>query len=172
MGNEVCTAVLYSSEPPSSAQEARFVSFIKEKYGESVSFVWKQSDKYEGGFRLVVGGDVYDWSNEGRLEQFKERLRSLSGKNENIISLIRENIENWEPETLPHEIGTVLTVGDGIAAVSGLENATYGEILLFNNGIRGMVLDLTEDEVGCILFDDDEEISEGSNPVLYAKKQS
>lgn len=162
MGNEVCTAVLYSSEPPSSAQEARFVSFIKEKYGESVSFVWKQSDKYEGGFRLVVGGDVYDWSNEGRLEQFKERLRSLSGKNENIISLIRENIENWEPETLPHEIGTVLTVGDGIAAVSGLENATYGEILLFNNGIRGMVLDLTEDEVGCILFDDDEEISEGS----------
>lgn len=162
MVNEVCTAVLYSSEPPSGAQEARFVSFIKEKYGDKTSFVWKQSDKYKGGFRLVVGGDVYDWSNEGRLEQFKERLRSLTGKNENIISLIRENIENWEPETIPHEIGTVLTVGDGIAAVSGLENATYGEILLFNNGIRGMVLDLSEDEVGCILFDDDEEISEGT----------
>ena len=162
MNNSLNTAVLYSSEPPSSSQEARFISFLKEKYGENVSFVWKQSDKYEGGFRLEVCGDVYDWSNEGRLEQFKEKLRSLTGANENIISLIRENIENWEPSTIPHEIGEVITVGDGIASVSGLENATYGEILIFSGGIRGMVLDLTEDEVGCILFDDDEEISEGS----------
>ena len=155
-------AVLYSSSAPDSAQEKRFLDFLNNKYGENLELVWKESDKYSGGFRLVVGDDVYDWNNEGRLEQFKEKLRNLLGDNDNVISLIRDNIEKWEPSTAPEEIGTVLAVGDGIATVAGLENATYGEILIFECGIRGMILDLGESEVGAILFDDDSDIFEGS----------
>ena len=155
-------AILYSKNAPSEEQNKRFLHFLKEKYGDDTTLVWEESDKYAGGFRLVAGNDVYDWNNEGRLEQFKERLRNLTGIDGDIITLIRDNIESWEPSTRPEEIGTVITVGDGIATVDGLENATYGEILIFENGIRGMVLDLAEDEVGCILFDDDEEIFEGS----------
>lgn len=156
------TAILYSKNAPSKEQESRFLAFLKDKYGEDISLKWEESDKYAGGFRLVVDDEVYDWNNAGRLEQLKERLRNITGVNADIISLIRDNIETWEPSTDPEEIGNVLTVGDGIATVDGLKNATYGEILIFENGIRGMVLDLTKDEVGCILFDDDEEIFEGS----------
>ncbi|MCR5799289.1 MAG: F0F1 ATP synthase subunit alpha [Lachnospiraceae bacterium] len=155
-------AILYSESAPRADQEVRFQAFLKDRYGEDIALVWKESHKYAGGFRLVVGNEIYDWNNEGRLEQFKERLRSLACINRDIITLIRENIESWEPSTDPEEIGTVLTLGDGIAMVDGLESATYGEILIFENGIRGMVLDLSENAVGCILFDDDDEICEGS----------
>lgn len=58
--------------------------------------------------------------------------------------------------------GTVLTVGDEIAVVSGLEHAAYGEILLFSSGVKGMVQDLRHNEIGCVLFGDDAEITEGS----------
>lgn len=56
----------------------------------------------------------------------------------------------------------MLTVGDGIATISGLEDAEYGEILLFECGIKGMILDLKEDEIGCVIFGDESEITEGS----------
>ena len=63
---------------------------------------------------------------------------------------------------MAQEVGTVLTVGDGIARVDGLEGAAYGEVLLFDGGVRGMVQDLSEDSVGCILFDDDASVCAGS----------
>ena len=56
----------------------------------------------------------------------------------------------------------MLTVGDGIATVSGLAGAEYGEILLFDGGLKGMILDLKESEIGCVIFGDDSEIVEGS----------
>ena len=59
-------------------------------------------------------------------------------------------------------MGTVLTVGDGIATVSGLPNAEYGEILVFENGLKGMILDLKEEEIGCVIFGDDADIMQGS----------
>jgi len=55
-----------------------------------------------------------------------------------------------------------LTVGDGIATISGLLNATYQEILIFSSGVRGMVLEMERDVTGCILFDDEESVVEGS----------
>lgn len=79
-----------------------------------------------------------------------------------MTPLIKETVENWVPEVSPEEIGEVLTVGDGIATVAGIENATYGEILLFSSGIKGMVQDLRRDGIGCMIFGDDEEIVEGS----------
>ncbi len=156
------TAVLYSNTPPSDEQEQKFIDFLKQKYNENFSLVWKETDIPEGGFKLEAGSEIFDWSIDGRLSQFKEALSKLKNKSDDIISLIRETVKSWTPKPLAEEVGEVLTVGDGIATVSGLKNATYGEILLFTSGVRGMVQDLREGEIGCILFSNDEEISEGS----------
>ena len=156
------TAVLISNTPPSREQEAGFVSFLAEKYGEEVALVWKQADLPDGSFKLQVGSEVYDWSAAGRLEQLKAVLSRLKGKSDDIIPLMRDAVAGWTPEVLAREEGTVLSVGDGIATVSGLEKAAYGEILLFSSGIRGMVQDLRADEIGCILFGSDTEVCEGS----------
>ena len=58
---------------------------------------------------------------------------------ENIISILRSEIENYEIESREHEVGTVIWVGDGIATIYGMEHAMYGEIVIFENGVKGMV---------------------------------
>lgn len=155
-------AFLYSDTPPTEEQKARFDAFLTQKYKQPITVVWMNSDEFPGGFRLVVDTEIYDWSVTGRFQQLKDTLAGISGENADIIPLIKETVASWVPQALAQEVGTVLTVGDGIATVEGLENATYGEILLFSCGIRGMVQDLRDGELGCILFGDEEEISEGS----------
>lgn len=155
-------AVLLSAEPPSREQEERFLSFLRKKYGEEVTLEWQKNLKYPGGFQLVIGSEVYDWSADGRFTQLKNTLSALKAENDALIPLLRETLQNWVPQALSHEVGTVLTVGDGIATVEGLKDAEYGEILLFSSGTRGMVMELDRDEIGCILFDDTDSVSEGS----------
>ncbi|MBQ1421496.1 MAG: F0F1 ATP synthase subunit alpha [Firmicutes bacterium] len=163
------TAVLYSSDAPNEEQERRFRNFIKTRYGEDCVFRWERSDAFPGGFRLEVGQEVYDWSVGGRFQQLRDTLVKVPTRNGNIIPLIKETIRTWTPEALAQEIGVVTSVGDGIATVEGLENATYGEILVFKGGSRGMVQDIRQNEIGCILFDGDEEVSEGSSVHRTAK---
>ncbi len=155
-------AILYSDTPPDDEQKKRFWAFLTQKYGKDITLTWNESDAFPGGFRLEVDTEIYDWSVNGRFQQLKDTLTNVPSENGNIIPLIKETVKKWVPQALSQEVGTVLTVGDGIATVDGLENVTYGEILLFSSGIRGMVQDLREGEVGCILFGSDEEISEGS----------
>ena len=97
-----------------------------------------------------------------QLERLKNIWSELTAQEGDIIPLMQEAVKNWVPSDLVQERGTVLTVGDGIATVSGLENAAYGEILIFSNNIRGMVQDLKRREIGCILFGDEQDICEGS----------
>ena len=163
-------AVLYSSVEPDSAQQKRFRDFIAAKYGPDIQLIWKKDGKYPNGFRLEVESDVYDWSIEGRFEQLKQMLKNSASDGSDSIPLMKENIRSWTPEALAREVGTVLTVGDGIATVGGLPNATYGEILIFDGGVRGMIQNLTETEAGCILFDDDGQISSGSKVVRTGKR--
>ena len=155
-------AVLRSAERPTPAQEKRFLAFLAEKYGEGTTLVWQKSDAYPGGFRLEAGAEVYDWSAGGRLSQFKSALEKLAAAQGDVIPLLKETVLSWTPDVLAQEVGTVLTVGDGIARVDGLSGAAYGEVLLFDGGVRGMVQDLSEESVGCILFDDDASICAGS----------
>ena len=109
-----------------------------------------------------MGAEVYDWSAGGRLSQFKDALEKLAATQGDVIPLLKETVLSWTPQAMAQEVGTVLTVGDGIARVDGLEGAAYGEVLLFDGGVRGMVQDLSEDSVGCILFDDDASVCAGS----------
>ena len=68
------------------------------------------------------------------------------------------------------EVGTVIWVGDGIATIYGIEHAMYGEIVIFENGVRGMVQDIKRDQVGCIIFGKDTEIKEGTKVTRTKKK--
>ena len=162
MRETVLEAVLRSADAPSEVQRNRFAAFLKKQYGQEVPLRWEQDPALEKGFRMEVGADLYDWSLEGRLRQFRERLEQLNPADESVIPLMREAVRNWQPDTAPEEVGSVLTVGDEIATVSGLEHAAYGEILQFSSGVKGMVQDLRPDRVGCILFGGSEAIESGS----------
>ena len=156
------TACLYAALPPTKEQEERFLAFLKERYHEEFTLEYRESKAYPGGFRLEVGAEVFDWSLSGRFRQLKDALMQAIGESGDIIPLLRTRLDEWTPKAIAEEIGTVLSVGDGIAEVSGLEHAEYGEILLFSAGIRGMVLNLKRESVGCILFGDESAVSEGS----------
>ncbi len=160
--DEKLTAVLQSATAPTEKQHSRLLAFLKRTYGREAELTWERDDSLEKGFRLKVGSDVYDWSLEGRMRQFQERMQQLEPGQENIVPLMRQAIENWTPAAAAEEVGQVLTVGDEIATVSGLERAEYGEILVFSNGVKGMVQDLRRDCVGCILFGGSEDIVQGS----------
>lgn len=162
MSNSNDKAFLYSKSAPTEAQKARFSALLEKEVGKSVEIEWVETGELGNGFRLSIGDKVYDWTKEGKLQQFTDALLALDVENSNIIPLMKETVHNWTPAPMANEIGHVLTVGDGIACVDGLEHVTYGEILIFDSGVRGMALDLRKDEVGCILFGDDTSISEGS----------
>ena len=155
------TAKLLSACPPDSAQKEKLEDVLSKKYGKAVELVWQEDRTAQGGFRIELGSEVIDWTAEGRLEQLKERLTGLKSEG-SVIPLIRDAVKSWVPEVCAREVGSVLTVADGIAYVEGLEGATYGEILLFEGGIRGMVQELRSGRIGCILFGRVEEVSEGT----------
>ena len=75
-----------------------------------------------------------------------------------IISILKEEIENYDEISQNQEVGTVISVGDGIATVYGIDHAMYGEVVVFENGLKGMVQDIRTNSMGCILFGKDEEV--------------
>lgn len=95
----------------------------------------------------------------------------MSSINSNeIISILKEEIENFDMMSKDSEVGTVITVGDGIASVYGIDHAMYGEIVTFENGLKGMVQDIRRNEIGCILFGSDTRISEGTKVTRTGKR--
>jgi F-type H+-transporting ATPase subunit alpha len=162
MMTEELKAYLFAEEKPNEAQERSLHNFIIETLGHDTEIEWEKSDKYSGGFALKIGETLYDWSTKGRLRQLRDAVTGVSASEE-VIPLIKDKLSEWTPKAMAEEVGEVLTVGDGIVTISGLRHVTYGEILLFEDGTRGMALDLRPNEIGCILFDDDECIKEGSS---------
>ncbi|MCB7514051.1 MAG: F0F1 ATP synthase subunit alpha [Clostridiales bacterium] len=79
-----------------------------------------------------------------------------------IISVLKSEIENYDNEAKTEEVGRILSVGDGIATIYGLQHAKYGELLEFENGTEGMVLSLEQKTVGCVLFGTQDGLVEGS----------
>ena len=163
-------AYLYSAKEPSQEQLDRLRAFLEKKYQKTVGVVWRKDESVHDGFRIEVGTSVYrwqldqiyDWSAAGKSRQLKEQVAQAVRSHGDVMPLVRQTIRGFEPAPHADEVGAVLTVGDGIATVSGLAGAEYGEILLFDGGLKGMILDLRESEIGCVIFGDDSEIVEGS----------
>lgn len=89
---------------------------------------------------------------------------------EEIISILKSEIENYDLETGEQEVGNVIWVGDGIAMVYGIDHAMYGEIVVFDTGVKGMVQDIRRNEIGCILFGKDTGIKEGTKVTRTGKR--
>ncbi len=92
-------------------------------------------------------------------------------RSDEIISILKEEIANFDMVTRALETGSVISVGDGIATVYGIDHAMYGEIVIFENGVKGMVQDIRRNEIGCIIFGKDTGICEGTK-VTRTKKQA
>ena len=155
--------------PPSAEQLDKLREFfLSEYHADDIDFVIKKDPSVVGGFRIYVGDENYDWSTLGRIRQLRKSFQSLKKEYDpsNIISLLREDIKDFELNTGHQQVGFVLSIGDGIAVIEGLHEVEYGEIVLFDCGVKGMVLDIRSDGTnGVVLFGDDSEIYEGSRVV-------
>lgn len=165
----VLTVEIQCVTPPSDEQLAKMREFfLTENNVSDVEFVIKEDPSVVGGFRIFVGDENYDWSTLGRIRQLRKSFQSLKKNHDTtqIISLLREKIENFELNVGHQQVGFVLTVGDGIAIIDGLHDVEYGEIVLFDCGVKGMVQDVRVDGTnGVVLFGDDSEICAGSRVV-------
>ena len=126
--------------PPSEEQLAGIRKFLaKEFHGVEMEIELKEDTSLKSGFILRVGTKEYDWSEQGRIDQLKDSIsKAVSSaldkdfSEENIISILRSSIEDFELEAKDKEIGIVNWVGDGIANVDGIDHACYGEIVIFD----------------------------------------
>ena len=173
--NSVNRAQLIYVTAPSQQQLTGIRKFLaKEFHNENMQLETKQDASLKSGFILRVGTKEYDWSEQGRIEQLKEQMASKVSlqktlSEESIISILKAKVEDFELETRDKEIGIVKWVGDGIVNVDGIDHARYGEIVIFDCGVKGMVQDVRRDEIGVILFGRDTEIHEGSRVVRTGK---
>ena len=161
-------AVIYANLPPKPEQSEKIKAFLFEKYAQETELSFVKDESVKRGFRLEAGSDVYDFTPQGRMDQIRDYIGSLP-LSQDIVPLIKDAAKSWTPSALAQEIGTVTSICDGIATVEGIPDATYGEILLFTNGVRGMVQNLTEQSADCIIFDDDDDVTEGSRVLRTGK---
>lgn len=89
---------------------------------------------------------------------------------EDIISIIKSEIDQYDWDKESRDTGEVIWVGDGIATIYGIDHAMYGEIIQFDNGVKGMVQDIRRNEIGCILFGRETGIKEGTKVCRTGKK--
>ena len=82
-------------------------------------------------------------------------------KADEITAILKEQIENYGSEIRVDEVGTIISVGDGIARLHGLDKVMAGEMLEFPHGVNGLAMNLEEDQVGCVLLGDYTELREG-----------
>ncbi len=91
-------------------------------------------------------------------------------KQNDIISVLKSEIEDYDRKMTVKETGTIINIGDGIAAVYGLDHAMYGELVEFETGVRGIVQNLEQKTIGCVLLGSDYGLTEGSRVVRTKKK--
>ncbi len=170
-------AILKYVTEPSESQLEGIRDFVKKESGsENIELVCEKEESLGGGFVLSIGNKEYDWSTEGRIRQLTDKIlgenkgEKHSETLEGIISILQSEIEDFDLEAKDKEVGTVKSVGDGIVNIDGIDHAMYGEIVIFDNGIKGMVQDIKRDEIGCILFGSDSEIREGSRVMRTGRK--
>lgn len=159
--------------PPSKEQLAKMKEFFRAEYdADDVEFVIIHDESVVGGFRIFVGDDNYDWSTLGRIRQLRKSFQAIGKEYDpsKIISLLKEDIASFELDAGHQQVGTVISVGDGIAVIRGLHDVEYGEIVFFESGEKGMVQDIRADGTnGVVLFSADSEISDGSR-VMRTKR--
>ena len=171
----ILEAVLTYVTAPTTEQTEGILNFLRKRYGvQDVKIKMQQESSLGGGFKLQAGMDEFDMSTKEKVHQLEQKLTEAAKKGRSsdrgIISILKEEIENFDAQIQGREVGFVNYVGDGIANISGVSHAEYGEILLFDTGVKGMVQDIRRDEIGCILFGREGELREGTRVIRTAKR--
>ncbi|MBR2185904.1 MAG: F0F1 ATP synthase subunit alpha [Lachnospiraceae bacterium] len=160
---------------PSDSQIFRLKEFVKKKLGaEEVSLELIEDKAIGGGFVLAAGSLIYDWSTAGRTGQFEKLIETVLAETQydekDLLDILKAEVNDFELHAESNEVGTVEFVGDGIAFLRGVDHAVYGEVVVFDDGTRGMVQNIETDQVGCILFGRDQNIREGMRAVRTGKR--
>ncbi len=166
MESEILRVEIHCVTPPTEEQLSKIRDLIMREYKvEDAECVVIIDPAVVGGFNIFVGDDNYDWSTLGRIRQLRKSFQKLKKEydHEKIISLLREDIEDFHLDPGHQQVGLVVSVGDGIAVIEGLHDVEFGEIVLFDCGVKGMVQDIRSDgTTGIVLFADDSDIYQGS----------
>lgn len=155
MNDNRIIAEFLSLTEPTAEQKEKLESFLKNKYNRLAEVKWVKDETVKKGFILKALNEVYDNTPEGFIRELKFVAESADKSSDDYISLVKDAVEKWQPRVKAREVGTVESVADGVAAVTGLHGVKYGEILAFDGGEKGLALDLNENGAGCILFDDE-----------------
>ncbi|MBQ8868697.1 MAG: F0F1 ATP synthase subunit alpha [Oscillospiraceae bacterium] len=119
-----------------------------------------------GGLKLRIGDTVYDGTVVEEFYHFNRRLNREpifdSDASDSLLSEFMDKAENYQPEIYTYQLGRVMTVSDGICWMDGLADIMYGEVIEFECGERGMVLDIQQNRIGCVIFGKYENIESGS----------
>lgn len=178
-------AVVRYVTPLTETQQADLKKFIMEKFvKEDVDIEYRKDPDIIGGFILTAGDIEYDKSYRTSLRQMKETLQTKAAeyveggaskkdsksKNSDIISVLKTEVKDFEVKSGATETGFITRLGDGIARVHGMSSVMYGELVEFENGVRGIVQNLEEKTVGVVLLGDDHGLTEGSEVVRTGKR--
>ena len=153
--------------PPDEKQLKGIEDFVrKETKSENVVVDIKKDASLIGGFVIAVEGKEYDFSLKTKMQTIKEQIlrtaKESTGSNKEVLEVLRKDIKSFKDNLQGEEVGQVVKVGDNIATIVGLGNAMYGEIVVFEDGTKGMVQNINHDSIGCILFGSDDEIEQGT----------
>ena len=159
------------------------IQSIKKRFealvGEEISFTLEVVPELLGGFVVVLGNKVYDQSVRAHLNKIKSFIMdadspykkdeleeeedfSLDIDTEEFGKFTKERIQEYSGDFDVSEVGTVVSSGDGIVIVRGLEHSKYGELLEFENNAFGIVMNLSKENIGAVLLNNVTEVSEGS----------
>ncbi|MDE6470680.1 MAG: F0F1 ATP synthase subunit alpha [Eubacterium sp.] len=173
--NNIADATVYCVTPPDEKQLNGIKNFVcKETGAGSANIKIVKDDSLIGGFIINIGSKEYDHSLKTKLESIKAQVmktaRDSSVDNASVIATLRRDIKDFDLRCDSEEIGTVVRVGDSIATIHGLDHAMYGEIVVFENGVKGMVQDIKKHQIGVILFGSDVGIHQGTRVKRTHKK--
>lgn len=171
-GAVVCQ--LYCAQKPSEELTAEFREVIRKKLGcNEVVLDIRIDPSLIGGYVLNADGKIYDKSVKNALKGLQKDLAKRAASENagsDIVSMIKEEIADFEVKLEVNEGGSVLSIHDGIVNCFGLEKVMFGELVEFDTGVKGIVQNITKDYVGVVLLGSDRGLYEGSKVVRTGKR--
>lgn len=174
-------AVVRYVTPLTESQQADLKKFIIDKFvKDDVALEYRYDPDIIGGFILNAGDVEYDKSYRTALRKMKDNFQERAAEEpektdsanntSDIISVLKTEVRDFEVRSGATETGFITRIGDGIARVHGMSGVMYGELVEFENGIRGIVQNLEEKSVGVVLLGDDRGLTEGSSVIRTGKR--
>ena len=154
-------AVLWSEQPLEQTTVDEIRDIIAQAFDDEVNIETDVDASLIGGLRLQVGDTVYDGSLAHRLNVIRNSIVSEAVPEGDVAEALRGRLSKEQSRLDAFQVGTVITLSDGICRVSGLSDVMAGEMLEFSGGLRGLVMDLEKDNVGVVMLGNYDNVQEG-----------